>query len=316
MKNYLTVFIVFCTLLAIGGCGKEQNGAITGSGTLEATEILVSAKSAGTVTAMLVREGDAVSAGQLIAAIDSEKVVLQKKQALAAMQELRLNRINAVRLTRTGKENLDNLGKKHARVSALLEDGSATQRQFDDLDTALKAAEAQYGNGQTTLAALDAKDAQLSAQLEIIDSLIRDARVLAPISGVVIDAYLDAGELARPAAPVVTIADLEKMRIRICSTAADRTPTSDNGRTLLALLPLRPGHVVDATDAGHLGVDEVRGRLRQASGIARRAQSPPFARKGDQEVMTTLRAAGAGEAIGQDAALEIIALRNSLLAPP
>ncbi len=73
---------------------------------------------------------------------------------------------------------------------------------------------------------------------------------------------------------------------------------------------------MDATDAGHLGVDEVRGRLSQASGLARRAQSPPFARKGDQEVMTTLRAAGAGEAIGQDAALEIIALRNSLFAPP
>jgi HlyD family secretion protein len=215
MKIYYFAGFTLGVLLLCSGCGKNQDDAITGSGTLEAAEILVSARTGGTLTTLLVGEGDSVQAGELIAAIDSEKVALQKKQALAGLQELKLNRLNAGRLTRTAKENLDNLAKKHDRVKALLEDGSATQQQYDDLETGLKAAEAQFENGRTSMAALDAKEAQLSAQLELIDSQLRDARVIAPRGGVVIDKYLEAGELARPGGPIVTIADLEKMHIRI-----------------------------------------------------------------------------------------------------
>lgn len=210
-----TLVTMALLLLLLGGCGKDREKVIGGSGILEATEIMVSALSGGTLTDLLVEEGDVVTAGQLIARIDSEKVVLQRQQALAGLEELRLNRLNAQRLTRTARENLDNLAKKHERIGALLEDGSATQQQFDDLDTALKAAETQYENGRTGIAALDAREAQLKAQLELLATQLQDTRVTAPAGGVVIEKYLEAGELARPGSPVVTIADLEKMYIRL-----------------------------------------------------------------------------------------------------
>jgi len=215
MRTLLYAVLSILALLIISGCGHDDSGLITGSGTLEATEVLVSARTGGTLTAILVSEGDAVEAGQLIAVIDSEKVFLQKKQALAALEELRLNRLNAVRLTRTARENLDNLAKKSGRVGALLEEGSATQQQYDDLETGRKAAEAQYENARTSLAALDAREEQLLAQIGLVESQLRDARVTAPISGVVINKYLEAGEVARPLAPVATIADLSRMHIRI-----------------------------------------------------------------------------------------------------
>jgi len=215
MRIQLLASLTIPAILLFSGCGGKEEGLITGSGTLEATEVLVSAKSGGTLTALLVSEGDAVTAGQLIAAIDSEKVFLQKRQALAALEELRLNRLNAGRLARTARENLDNLAKKSERIGALLDEGSATQQQYDDLETGRKAAEAQYENARTSLAALDAREEQLLAQIGLGESQLRDARVTAPISGVVINKYLEAGEVARPLAPVATIADLSRIHIRI-----------------------------------------------------------------------------------------------------
>ncbi|HOT96680.1 MAG TPA: efflux RND transporter periplasmic adaptor subunit [bacterium] len=235
MKVLSQVVFVIAVLMLFSGCGKKESGVITGSGTLEATEVLVSAKSGGTLTALLVDEGASVLAGQLIAAIDSEKIVLQQQQALAALEELRLNRINASRLTRTAGENLDNLTRKSQRIAVLLEDGSATQQQFDDLETARKAAEAQFENGRTSLAALDAKEAQLKAQIGLIGSQLRDSRVTAPISGVVIDTYMEAGEVARPLAPVVTLADLTRMYVRIYLKDKDITRIRLNGPAQLTL---------------------------------------------------------------------------------
>jgi HlyD family secretion protein len=232
--SFLATSLV-AALVLLSGCGGNDNKAITASGTMESTEILLSAKAGGTLTALLVGEGDPVAAGQLIAVIDSEKVFLQKTQALAMLQELRLNRLNASRMTNTAKENLDNLTKKSERIRALLEDGSATQQQYDDLETGRKAAEAQYENGRTSLAALDAKEAQLQAQIGLIDSQLRDARVTAPISGVVLDKYLDAGEVARPLAPIVTIADLTKMHIRIYLKETDIARIKLNGAAQIAI---------------------------------------------------------------------------------
>lgn len=224
-----TLVTLALLLLLLGGCGQDQEKVIGGSGILEATEIMVSALSGGTLTALLVDEGDVVTAGQLIARIDSEKVELQRQQAVAGLEELRLNRLNAQRLTRTARENRDNLAKKHERISALLEEGSATQQQFDDLDTALKAAETQYENGRTSIAALDAREVQLKAQLELLASQLRDTRVTAPAGGVVIEKYLEAGELVRPGAPVVTIADLEHMFIRLYLNETDLARIRLNG---------------------------------------------------------------------------------------
>ena len=52
-------------------------------------------------------------------------------------------------------------------------------------------------------------------------------------------------------------------------------------------------------------IDQVGGGLDHAPGIARRADAAALAGEGHQEVVATLGTAGAGEAVGQDAALEI-----------
>ncbi len=217
MKNFTRMVALVFIIFSISGlsCSNNEMNELSGSGTLEATEILVSSKLAGTVAEFYVNEGDPVIVGQVIAQLDTEKLYLQKKQLLAGLNELRLNLQNAHRAVTLAKDNLENVEKKFNRIKSLLNESSATQQQYDDLETAYKAAQTQSDNAVTSVKALSAKEEQVLVQLELLESQLRDAKITAPIPGTVIEKYLEAGEVARLGSPVIDLADLQNMWIKI-----------------------------------------------------------------------------------------------------
>ncbi len=54
---------------------------------------------------------------------------------------------------------------------------------------------------------------------------------------------------------------------------------------------------------------QVRRSLHRAAGIARGADTPAFAREGHKVVVRAVSPAGAGKAVGKDAAFEVFAKR-------
>ncbi len=220
MKHGL-ISLGVAVVLLMSGCSDKKNDATSGSGTLEATEVLLSSKTAGTVVSMQVREGDLVASGQIVALIDSEKVFLQKQQLLAGMQELRFNMINAKRAVQLSQDHFDNVAKKFQRIKILWQDSSATLQQFEDIETAYKAASTQFENSRTAYDALTARQSQLQAQLALLSSQLADCRVVAPIVATVLETYIEKGEIARPAGPIVKLADLTRMWIKIYVTEAE-----------------------------------------------------------------------------------------------
>ncbi len=235
MKKYFYLVIIYTLsgVMFITSCsGKKDQGAYS-SGTLEATEILVSSETAGQIIQLNVEEGDPVTAGQVIAQIDSEKIYLQKRQILAGLEELALNLQNAARAIDLAKDNMDNTQKKYNRVKALLADESTTQQNFDDVETALKAAKTGYHNALTSLDALKAKQKQIEAQLALINQQLADTRIPAPVSGTIVEKYMDQGELTRPGSPLFLIADLSKMWIKMYITEADFGRVKQGGKARL-----------------------------------------------------------------------------------
>lgn len=215
--------ILFCSMMAVllTACADKKENGMSGAGTLEATEVLLSSKSAGTIVDLMVREGDMTATGQIIALIDTEKVFLQKQQLLAGMQELHYTMINAQRAVQLAQDSYDNVTKKYQRIKTLWQDSSATLQQFEDIETAYKAAATQYENAATTHDALRARQAQLQAQLALLNSQSADCRVLAPIAGTVLETFVEKGEIARPAGPIAKLADLTRMWIKIYVTEAE-----------------------------------------------------------------------------------------------
>lgn len=216
-----TKFYVLIVILMIifFYCEKENKDQITGSGTLEATEITISSKSNGQVLDLLVKEGDEVRLGDIIAVIDTEKLILQKEQIKAGLAEVDYHILAAREGINISEEQFDNIKKKNERINRLFKEGSATQQQLDDIITQFNLAEAQLKTSKSNLQAAQMKKKQIEANLKLVESQIKDATIISPASGIVINKFIEKGENAAIGLPIVTIADLTKLWIKLYVTA-------------------------------------------------------------------------------------------------
>lgn len=247
-KKVLLTAVFVVMVISLSSCSKDEDRMLIGSGTIEATEITVSSKVPGEIIALYVEQGDMVEQGRLIAVVDTEKVTIQKQQLLAAMDELKLNLIKAKRSVALAKTNLDNVQKKFKRIKALYEESSATRQQLDDIETALQAAQTKYDNARTGLKSLAVKKRQIDAQIRLVQSQLKDARILAPTAGTILEKYVERGEIVRPGGAVVSIANLAKMKMKVYvpETELGRIKLGEDVNLKIDSLPDRalPGKVI------------------------------------------------------------------------
>jgi len=216
-----------------GACRRGGDaGVIVASGHVEATEVVVSTKVAGTIEKRLVDEGDLVEAGQEIATIDTTDARLARDGARAersqAEAELRLrlagSREEDVREARAqvarAEADLEGAEKDLERMEGLLAAGSGTTKARDDARTRRDVAKASLDAARERLRRLevgsrkeeiDAARARLQAteaRIAQLDQQIADAVVRSPARGVVTERLAEAGELAARGTGIVVVTDL------------------------------------------------------------------------------------------------------------
>ena len=102
---------------------ERDRGIISGSGTIEVTEIEISSKIAGRVTLLPKPEGSEVRHGDLVARLEYDELSAQRLSARA---------------------NLVNAEKNYNRMRDLFKSGSVAKRDFDNAEAAYKIAKAGY----------------------------------------------------------------------------------------------------------------------------------------------------------------------------
>lgn len=205
-------------------------------------EVEARARIQGTLVRLAVREGDAVTAGQVIALVEDAKHPLQ----LAAL-DARLGALAAQR--RQAVQELE-------RTRTLRTTGAATQARLEDATTALDVVEGQ-------IAAAEAERAVLVQQQ-------REGEVLAPQAGRVLRVRATAGAVAMPGEAIATIAtDRYVLRLRLPERHARFLRAGDpvrvgarglmggatlgEGRVSLVYPELQQGQVVADAEVAGLG---------------------------------------------------------------
>jgi RND family efflux transporter MFP subunit len=100
-----------------------------------------------------------------------------------------------------------NLRLEYDRALRLSKENAMSQQQFDAIKTQYESVQAQVEQAQAALA---------SAK-----SQLNDALVTAPITGIVGKRYYDAGDMANPADPLVTIVQMDRVKIEFDATEVD-----------------------------------------------------------------------------------------------
>jgi len=213
--------LVVLLMISFSFCERNNINQITGSGTLEATEITLSSKSNGQVLDLLVKEGDEVQIGSVVAVIDTEKLILQREQIQAGLAEVNYHTLTAREGITVAEEQQENIKKKFERIKILFKEGSVTQQQLDDIEMQFDLSTTQIKTAKSNLQAAQMKKKQIEANLKLIQSQIDDAIVTNPVSGIVINKFIEKGETVVNGLPIVTIADLSNLWIKLYVTGPE-----------------------------------------------------------------------------------------------
>ncbi|MGA0596325.1 HlyD family secretion protein [Enterovirga sp. CN4-39] len=221
-------------------------GIVKSNGRIEATQVDVSAKYAGRLSKVLVREGDEVKAGEVVAEISSPETVAQLRGAQAQVLRAKQSLAEAVALIAQRKSDLVFASNDFDRGKELVGKGYMTQQVFDQrkakadsAKAALTAAEAQRDQAQFAVQSAEAEVQRLEAIL--VDLVLR-----APCDGRVQYKLAQQGEVVGAGTRILTLLDLSDVYMTIYLPAAEAGPLALNDEARIILDPV-PQYVVPAT---------------------------------------------------------------------
>jgi membrane fusion protein (multidrug efflux system) len=167
---------------------------LTLSGSLAgAEEAEVAAGAAGKVLATYVERGAVVKKGAVLARLDARVAAAQAAEAAAQLGSLRAQQAQA---------QLD-----CQRTDQMFQKGAISKADHDKAKTAC----------ETTKFSVSAAEARKTLTAEAL----RDAEIRAPFSGMVVERLVSAGEYVRPDSRVVTLVDVDSLRVELTVPEAD-----------------------------------------------------------------------------------------------
>jgi HlyD family secretion protein len=230
--------MAFGLLLLAAGLGidvlsRSERGAPI-VGVVRITEIRVAPEVGGQLTAIKVRKGDRVHAGDIVAELSALELTAAVAQAKAALDSATASRDHVYAGVRAeeiaalaagiakAKATLDYTQAQLVRTAALAHSNNAAQQALDQAENDVTAAGADVAEAQANLAAATAgptreerliADAQVKAAasgLALLERRLDKTILRAPADGVVTVVVSEVGENIRPGQPVLAIEETGK----------------------------------------------------------------------------------------------------------
>jgi HlyD family secretion protein len=208
------------------------------SGNIELTEAEVSFKIPGRVEERRVAEGETVTAGQVVARLDSQELRQEKalrqaqvSSARAVLAELqagsRTEEIAQARaLLERAQADQERARMEWERQQKLYQREVISTREYDFAKTALAAAEAKVREAREALTLVrkgprQEKIDQARASLQAAEQALAQAQtrleytvVVSPLSGIVLSKNIEPGEYVSPGTPVITVGEVSQVFLR------------------------------------------------------------------------------------------------------
>ena len=219
MKKIALISIAATLMIS---CQNKQKYDATGI--FEATMVTISSETSGKILMLDLNEGDDISTGQRVGIIDTTLLVLQQKQLQSQQQSMEKSSPDIAAQAAALRSQISHQQNECDRISRLLADGAATQKQYDDAVAQLKILRGQLEGLLSTLdknrSSINESASALQYQKEQIEEQIRKSNIIAPITGTVLLKYAEQGEYATPGRPLFKMANLNDIYLRSYFTAS------------------------------------------------------------------------------------------------
>ena len=214
-----TSILILAPVLLLAGCNGNKDKA-DAYGNFESTEVIVSAETNGRILQLDPTEGTQVKKGEKIALIDTTLFHLQKEEINAGMKSIRTRLSSITAQNEILNQQIANLDINIGRISKMLKDDAATQKQLDDLTGQVAVLRKQIAANNTQKESVSAELSVSGSKLNTLNEQISRSTVLSPISGTVIEKYAEAGEITAAGKPLVKVSDLSVMKLKVYVSGA------------------------------------------------------------------------------------------------
>ena len=212
-------------------------GFAVSNGRIEATEVDIASKIAGRIDTILVKEGQFVREGEVLAKMDTRVLQEQRLEAIAQIKEAQSavaaaqalleqrqseTRAAAQSLVNQRQAELDSVAKRHTRSRSLAQRGAISAQQLDDdraaaesARAALESAKAQVSASKAAIEAARTNIIQAQTRVEAAQATERriaadidDSELKAPRDGRVQYRVAEPGEVLAAGGRVLNMVDL------------------------------------------------------------------------------------------------------------
>jgi HlyD family secretion protein len=217
-------------------------GFVFGNGRLEATEIDIATKLPERIKEVLVREGDTVDAGQVVARMDTEELEHQLHEAMAEEQQTRDSEATDEAVSRLAQSQYEFAARDYKRSSALSEANVISPQKLDSDRTKMETDQAAV---LATRAKIVADNSAILAAMhsrQRLETQIEDSELKAPVRGRVQYRLAEPGEVLPSGGKVVTIINLTDvyMTLFLSELDAGKINIGADARIVLDATPERP----------------------------------------------------------------------------
>ena len=203
----------------LAGC---KNGADEADayGNFEATEVIVSSETSGRILKFDAAEGNEIEKNDVIALIDTTLFHLQKAEINAGMKSVRTRISSITAQNDILNQQIANISVNIARTENMLKNDAATQKQYDDLTGQVEVLKKQIAANNSQKASVAAELMVFESRKATLDEQITRSCVISPLKGTVIEKYAEAGEMTAAGKPLVKIADLSVIKLKVYVSGA------------------------------------------------------------------------------------------------
>jgi HlyD family secretion protein len=239
-KKYLifsvpVIIVIIATVVLISRADKPEEKYITG--VVEATHVDVSSKMPGRIDSVLVKEGEHVFKGQIVATIISKELDAKLEQSKsvmnAAYEKLQLavngarpeEKEMAEKLYLQAKHQYELAESTHKRFMNLYRDSLISSQERDQVEYQYKAAKEQLdaakakwdmimkGARQEEILMADANFRQAENTVREILAYREELTIISPLEGEISKKIVNPGEIVASGYPVFTVIDLKDIWI-------------------------------------------------------------------------------------------------------
>jgi len=205
-------------------------------------EAKLSAGEAGLLVELLVKAGDRVTAGQVIARLDDDQPQMAKLRAKAEHDQAIAKAQSDVDVRYSQKaQAVAQKASEKAEQSHRSVPGSVTDVERDRLRLEWEKSGLQIEQAQLERQLADLAAKVKEAEVETAEIEIRRRQVKSPLDGEVVDVQGNAGEWMQVGAPLAHVVRTDKLRVEGYVDAANWDPEQVRGRAVTVVVPLAIG---------------------------------------------------------------------------